>query len=164
MAVSDAVPDVVRMLARHETADGMVDARCCVCGGNVLASQGELACMMCGRALAIARWARRPNGTLRVTGVCIPEPVEAKAPTSVGHMANRRVTRTLARDAGTSRAASVLRAVPRFPTLITASKLARTLSLSKGEVEQTLAELVEARMVRKAVYDPTYFYVGFYRP
>lgn len=147
-----------------ELADGLVRARCPICQGNVLASEGELACLMCGRALAISRLARGADGQVRVTGVCIPEPIEVRQPSSIGHMAARRVTRTLARDAGTSRAVAVLRAVPKFPELVTASKLARALSLSKGEVEQSLAELVEARRVRRVVYDPTYYYIGFYRP
>lgn len=163
-ARSAARDDVDLLLQHQDVSDGLVQARCCVCGGNVMLNAGELACMMCGRSLAVARWGRAPNGSIRVTGVCIPQVIESRPPTSIGHMANRRVTRTLARDAGTSRAAAVLRAVPRFPTLVTASKLARALSLSKGEVEQTLGELITARMVRKAIYEPTYFYEGFYRP
>lgn len=151
-------------IATLDLPDGVIFARCVACHGNVLASEGELACLMCGRTLLPLRTLRTPSGILRVVEVTLAAPPPPLAPTSIGHMAARRVTRTLARDAGTSRAASVLRTVPWFPELITASKVSRALSLSKGEVEQTLGELVGARKVRRAIYEPVHFYEGYYRP
>jgi hypothetical protein len=142
--------------------DGIVRARCPHCRGNVIASEGELSCLMCSQPLQPTLTRRRANGTLDVLDVEPRRPRSVRISTA-GHMAERRVARQLARDEGTSRAAAVFALLPRFPEVISASKIARTLSLSKSETEQTLAELLAAGRCRKAIYDPTYFYVGYYK-
>lgn len=130
----------------HTTANGVVRGiRCPFCEGNVYASDGELACMMCARTLLLM-----PS----VTGsVEIGTGWRAPVTRRVGDGEAQRTARGISEAQGsTGLAARILAAIPEAPEHVTAWALGRPIRIPTEEVRAVLLELIDLGLVVEVLY------------
>lgn len=134
-----------------------INARCTACGGNVIAQDGHLSCLMCARNVIVTDVAASGHIlSLECVGG-LPGKL-----TRVGRLERRRVHRSLARERGlTGRAARALAIVPPSPSKVGRSFVAKRLGISTLEAGEALDILLRQDLIEEIIYGDSHHYIGY---
>jgi hypothetical protein len=130
----------------------VIKAPCPVCDGPVLCDQGDLQCMHCAREMVASEVTYNGRITAVLLGRNQPPTLVRVAP-GQSRWIHRRLSKG---ESQNGLCARVLKLTPPGPEYTVVESLATTLAVSRDEIRQALARLVEQKLVERFTFASGY--------